>query len=261
MLLLDEPLGALDLKLREQMQGELKALQRELGITFVFVTHDQGEALSMADRVAVFNEGRIVQVGTPTEVYERPRTRFVADFVGGSNVLEPDARRAARRRAAASQPAAGEDRDRSPTAPRRRRARSASTARSRRSSTRAPSAAIELATGDGRWSRPCPPPAPTLDAGRRRSALAFARERAAPAWTKPMSAAGHRHRAPPRDGVLRRLSDVLLRRAAASPAPAARAAAALARRRLSRLARSRSSPQSFFSIDEFSGLVDPRARR
>ena len=89
-LLLDEPLGALDLKLREQMQVELKALQQQLGITFVFVTHDQGEALSMADRVAVFNEGRLVQVGTPREVYERPQTRFVADFVGSSNVLDPD---------------------------------------------------------------------------------------------------------------------------------------------------------------------------
>jgi putative spermidine/putrescine transport system ATP-binding protein len=89
-LLLDEPLGALDLKLREQMQVELKALQRKLGITFVFVTHDQGEALSMADRVAVFNEGKIVQVGTPEEVYEKPRTRFVASFVGSSNVLPPD---------------------------------------------------------------------------------------------------------------------------------------------------------------------------
>jgi putative spermidine/putrescine transport system ATP-binding protein len=88
-LLLDEPLGALDLKLREDMQGELKALQRSLGLTFVFVTHDQGEALSMADRVAVFNEGRIVQVGAPQEIYERPRTRFVADFVGGSNNIEP----------------------------------------------------------------------------------------------------------------------------------------------------------------------------
>ncbi|HET7714390.1 MAG TPA: ABC transporter ATP-binding protein [Bauldia sp.] len=88
-LLLDEPLGALDLKLREQMQVELKALQREVGISFVYVTHDQGEALSMSDRVAVFNQGRIVQIGTPTEVYERPATRFVADFVGGSNVIEP----------------------------------------------------------------------------------------------------------------------------------------------------------------------------
>jgi putative spermidine/putrescine transport system ATP-binding protein len=89
-LLLDEPLGALDLKLREQMQDELKHLQRQLGLTFVFVTHDQTEALSMADRVAVFNEGRIVQVGAPQELYARPRTRFVADFVGASNVLPPD---------------------------------------------------------------------------------------------------------------------------------------------------------------------------
>ncbi len=89
-LLLDEPLGALDLKLREQMQEELKTLQHQLGITFVFVTHDQGEALSMADRVAVFNEGKIVQVGTPQEIYDRPRTRFVADFVGSSNVLPPE---------------------------------------------------------------------------------------------------------------------------------------------------------------------------
>ncbi|MBX3578465.1 MAG: ABC transporter ATP-binding protein [Rhizobiaceae bacterium] len=89
-LLLDEPLGALDLKLREQMQEELKELQQSLGITFVFVTHDQGEALSMADRVAVFNDGRIVQVGTPEDIYQRPRTRFVADFVGSSNVVPPD---------------------------------------------------------------------------------------------------------------------------------------------------------------------------
>jgi putative spermidine/putrescine transport system ATP-binding protein len=88
-LLLDEPLGALDLKLREAMQEELKAIQRRLGITFVFVTHDQGEALSMADRLAVFDRGRIAQVGTPQEIYERPRTRFVADFVGSSNVLPP----------------------------------------------------------------------------------------------------------------------------------------------------------------------------
>ncbi len=89
-LLLDEPLGALDLKLREQMQEELKALQKTLGITFIFVTHDQGEALSMADRVAVFNTGRIMQVGTPEDIYRRPQTRFVADFVGSSNVLPPE---------------------------------------------------------------------------------------------------------------------------------------------------------------------------
>jgi putative spermidine/putrescine transport system ATP-binding protein len=86
-LLLDEPLGALDLKLREQMQGELKALQRQLGITFVYVTHDQGEALSMSDRVAVFNAGRIEQVATPQLLYTRPATEFVARFVGTSNVL------------------------------------------------------------------------------------------------------------------------------------------------------------------------------
>jgi putative spermidine/putrescine transport system ATP-binding protein len=92
-LLLDEPLGALDLKLREEMQLELKALQQALGITFVFVTHDQSEALSMADRVAIFNQGRIVQVGTPLEVYERPRTRFVAGFVGSSTCSTRNSRR------------------------------------------------------------------------------------------------------------------------------------------------------------------------
>ncbi|MDO9414660.1 ABC transporter ATP-binding protein [Pararhizobium sp.] len=89
-LLLDEPLGALDLKLREQMQDELKSLQKSLGITFVFVTHDQGEALSMADRIAVFNDGKIQQFGSPESIYKRPRTRFVADFVGSSNVLPPE---------------------------------------------------------------------------------------------------------------------------------------------------------------------------
>jgi putative spermidine/putrescine transport system ATP-binding protein len=89
-LLLDEPLGALDLKLREEMQEELKSLQRKLGITFVFVTHDQGEALAMADRLAIFHAGRVVQIGAPAEVYERPRTRFVADFVGSANVLSPE---------------------------------------------------------------------------------------------------------------------------------------------------------------------------
>jgi putative spermidine/putrescine transport system ATP-binding protein len=87
-LLLDEPLGALDLKLREQMQVELKALQRQVGITFIYVTHDQGEALAMSDRLAVFNHGRIEQIGTPTEVYERPASAFVAGFVGISNFLD-----------------------------------------------------------------------------------------------------------------------------------------------------------------------------
>jgi putative spermidine/putrescine transport system ATP-binding protein len=86
-LLLDEPLGALDLKLREQMQGELKKLQRQLGITFIFVTHDQTEALSMSDRVAVFNKGRIEQVDSPRNLYMKPATPFVAEFVGTSNVL------------------------------------------------------------------------------------------------------------------------------------------------------------------------------
>jgi putative spermidine/putrescine transport system ATP-binding protein len=87
-LLLDEPLGALDEKLREEMQVELKALQRQVGITFVYVTHDQGEALSMSDRLAVFDHGRIQQIGTPAEIYERPATLFVAGFVGVSNVCE-----------------------------------------------------------------------------------------------------------------------------------------------------------------------------
>ena len=95
-LLLDEPLGALDLKLRQEMQIELKRIQREVsevGITFVYVTHDQEEALTMSDRLAVFNEGRIEQLGTPAEVYEHPATEFVAGFVGISNVLERDGRR------------------------------------------------------------------------------------------------------------------------------------------------------------------------
>ena len=87
LLLLDEPLGALDLKLREEMQLELKAIQQEVGITFIYVTHDQEEALTMSDRLAVFNKGRIEQVGTPADVYERPATRFVAGFVGTSNLL------------------------------------------------------------------------------------------------------------------------------------------------------------------------------
>ena len=88
MLLLDEPLGALDLKLREQMQVELKAIQRDVGITFVIVTHDQDEALTLCDRLAVFNAGRIEQIGAAREVYETPANRFVADFVGMANVFD-----------------------------------------------------------------------------------------------------------------------------------------------------------------------------
>jgi putative spermidine/putrescine transport system ATP-binding protein len=89
-LLLDEPLGALDLKLREKMQIELKELQRELGITFIFVTHDQDEALTLSDRIAIFNNGKIEQIGTPQELYEQPATEFVARFVGTANVFEPE---------------------------------------------------------------------------------------------------------------------------------------------------------------------------
>ena len=89
-LLLDEPLGALDLKLREQMQHELKTLHKKLGITFIYVTHDQTEALSMSDRVAVFNKGKIEQVDSPRNLYMQPKTSFVADFVGTSNVISSD---------------------------------------------------------------------------------------------------------------------------------------------------------------------------
>jgi putative spermidine/putrescine transport system ATP-binding protein len=92
-LLLDEPLGALDLKLREQMQVELKTIQGEVGITFVYVTHDQDEALTMSDRIAVFNAGRLEQVSDPVELYEHPATEFVAGFVGVSNLLERDGTR------------------------------------------------------------------------------------------------------------------------------------------------------------------------
>lgn len=86
-LLLDEPLGALDLRLRKQMQVELKHLQKQLGITFIYVTHDQEEALTMSDRIIVMNEGLIEQIGSPTEIYERPKTRFIADFIGETNIF------------------------------------------------------------------------------------------------------------------------------------------------------------------------------
>jgi putative spermidine/putrescine transport system ATP-binding protein len=92
-LLLDEPLGALDLKLRQEMQIELKSIQREVGITFVYVTHDQEEALTMSDRLAVFNQGKIEQIGPPAEVYEHPQSEFIAGFVGVSNVIERNGRR------------------------------------------------------------------------------------------------------------------------------------------------------------------------
>lgn len=92
-LLLDEPLGALDLKLREQMQLELKELQREVGITFIFVTHDQEEALTMSDRIAAFNNGTIEQLDTPRNIYENPSSKFVAEFVGKTNAIEIDSRR------------------------------------------------------------------------------------------------------------------------------------------------------------------------
>ena len=185
MLLLDEPLGALDLKLREKMQEELKALQKSLGITFVFVTHDQGEALSMADRVAVFNDGRIMQVGTPQEIYERPRTRFVADFVGSSNVLPPDfvaAPSPAQRRWASLRPEAIRDR---PAAGARRRRHA-----SRRAATSAPTTRLgvdaegaRLHRRRARRPRPCRPKAS-------RVALALAPSDAAPDGRAGMSAVG-----------------------------------------------------------------------
>src|SRR6476660_6627968 len=92
-LLLDEPLGALDLKLRQEMQTELKRIQREVGITFIYVTHDQEEALTMSDRLAVMNRGRLEQLGSPVDVYERPATEFVAGFIGVSNLIDRDGRR------------------------------------------------------------------------------------------------------------------------------------------------------------------------
>jgi spermidine/putrescine transport system ATP-binding protein len=98
-LLLDEPLGALDLKLRQAMQVELKRIQREVGITFIYVTHDQGEALTMSDRIAVMNEGKVEQLGSPRAIYERPGTRFVAGFIGTSNLLSGDVKSASADRA------------------------------------------------------------------------------------------------------------------------------------------------------------------
>ena len=107
-LLLDEPLAALDLKLRQAMQIELKRIQREVGITFIFVTHDQNEALTMSDRLVVMNAGRIEQLGAPREVYERPRTRFVAGFIGTSNLITGQGRAHGRQTPPSSRPAPGE---------------------------------------------------------------------------------------------------------------------------------------------------------
>jgi spermidine/putrescine transport system ATP-binding protein len=113
-LLLDEPLGALDLKLRKAMQLELKQLNREVGATFVYVTHDQEEALTMSDRIAVMNEGQILQLGTPEEIYERPRTRFVADFIGQTNFLDVTVREASGDTASVELPGVGNLRVRRP---------------------------------------------------------------------------------------------------------------------------------------------------
>ncbi|MCA9879227.1 MAG: ABC transporter ATP-binding protein, partial [Thermomicrobiales bacterium] len=113
-LLLDEPLGALDLKLRKAMQLELKQLNREVGATFVYVTHDQEEALTMSDRIAVMNEGQILQLGAPEEIYERPRTRFVADFIGQTNFLDVTVREVAGDTAVVELPGVGSLRVRRP---------------------------------------------------------------------------------------------------------------------------------------------------
>ena len=128
-LLLDEPLGALDLKLRQEMQLELLRVQREVGITFIYVTHDQEEALTMSDRIAVLNQGQIEQVGEPIEVYERPQTSFVAGFIGVSNLIERDG--------VADHRAAGEDRAARRRRSQRRRAATSKRASSARSATRA----------------------------------------------------------------------------------------------------------------------------
>jgi len=108
-LLLDEPLGALDLKLRKEMQLELKTLQREVGITFVFVTHDQEEALTMSDRIAVMSHGKVLQVGAPVEIYERPNCKFVADFIGDTNFLEGEVRQSEKDRIVVFVPRLGDE--------------------------------------------------------------------------------------------------------------------------------------------------------
>ena len=165
MLLLDEPLGALDLKLRRQMQVELKQIQREVGITFVYVTHDQEEALSMSDRIAVMSEGRIAQCGPPEDIYEHPKEEFVAGFIGISNLLEGvvedggvvrigdrDAgspRRCPATARAATPCSSRSGRRRSPSTRRSRRGWSASRGRSRAASTSASAPRSPSALGDG----------------------------------------------------------------------------------------------------------------
>ena len=181
MLLLDEPLGALDLKLRREMQLELKQIQRDVGITFVFVTHDQEEALTMSDRVAVFNDGRVEQVATPVELYEHPASSFVAGFVGTSNLIGGEAaRQRARHRRRVRRPAreAADRRGRRPgSSPTRCPPRDASA----RSSTSdpAPTAIVELDAGPrltvSRPEQRSDPPMPPLEASDRPIAVVFDR--------------------------------------------------------------------------------------
>ena len=136
-LLLDEPLGALDLKLRRQLQIELKRIQVEVGITFVYVTHDQEEALTMSDRIAVMHAGKVEQLGTPEELYERPTTRFVADFIGSTNLAARPGRRRRPGPARLRRPRAGALTTASPSGPRWSSASGRSRSRSSRSVPRA----------------------------------------------------------------------------------------------------------------------------
>ena len=174
-LLLDEPLGALDLKLREQMQEELKTLQKSLGITFVFVTHDQGEALSMADRVAVFNDGKIMQVGTPEDIYQRPQTALRRRFRRLVQCAAARFRRALCRAARAGR-ACGRKRSQSARGRRRRRCRHASSSRSY--PRRRPTALARRCRRRSASTSSCPPATP-LPAEGETVALAFDRERPA----------------------------------------------------------------------------------
>ena len=220
------------------MQEELKSLQQRLGITFIFVTHDQGEALSMADRVAVFNEGRIVQEGTPQDIYERPRTRFVADFVGSANVLSPDLARRAGAPGRVGEPAPRGDRADRP------RPRAASPARSAPCATSAPSTASPSPCPGARsppaspLSQPLPRPGETVGLG-------WSERRPAPDGGRLMQAA---------HGPADRLSDAFWRRPnlllLLLLVPPLLWLGVIYVGSLAALLL-----QSFFSIDEFSGLV------